>query len=82
MCMMDSRGGAKYEIMAGMLAVSVNNEAPESYATALQVANVSHSVIIKPGDHRTYQPFPLYSIYRDRTISVSTILLCRNCMYD
>jgi hypothetical protein len=64
--------------MAGMLAVSVKEEAPNGYATALQAANVSHSATLQSSDHGTLFPFPFYSIYNDRAVMVSTIFHCQH----
>jgi hypothetical protein len=78
LCVVGATGGGRFEIMAGMLAVSVKDGAPNGYATALQAANVSHSTTLQSSDHGTYLPFPFYSIYNDRTVTVSTIFHCRD----
>jgi hypothetical protein len=77
MCAFADKGSARYEIMAGMLGVSVNNGAPKDYATAMQAANLSQSESVSNNDHSTYQPLPFYATYRDTTSSVSTNSLPR-----
>jgi hypothetical protein len=74
MCVFGDKGSARYEMMAGMLGVIVNKGAPEGYATAMQSTNSSLPTTISSSDHSTLQPLPFYALYRDRTVSVSSII--------
>jgi hypothetical protein len=71
MCVFGDKGSARYEMMAGMLGVTVNKGIPEGYTNAMQASNFTFSATISGSDHSTLQPLPFYAMYRDHTFSVS-----------